>query len=121
MKTHEIDVNYEREIETKNDSFTLTAEICIEFESLAAHNGGRSEPSYGADVEFVRCTMRMGRTWVQAPKYITEWAIEWLDDDGRNEALQKVEDDNQPDPDAERDRRYDDEYHLPTLYFEEAA
>lgn len=121
MRTYEIDVNYERDIETENDCFTLAAEICIEFVSIAAYHGGGSEPSYGADVEFVRCTMRMGRVWVPAPKYIRDWAIEWLDGEGRNEAIQKVEDDNQPDPDAERDRRYDDEYHLPTMHFEDAA
>lgn len=121
MRTHEIDVLYEREIETESDCFMLTAELSIEFESIAPYNGGRSEQSYGADVEFVRCTMRMGRTWVPAPKYIREWAIEWLHGDGRNEAIEKAEDDNQPDPDAEHDQRYDDHDQLQTGYYEKAA
>jgi hypothetical protein len=49
------------------------------------------------------------RSWVPAPKYLQEWAEQWLNGDGYDDAAQKAEDDRQPDPDRC--------YHEPRQYY----
>lgn len=104
---HNIDVIYEREIELEDDSFVLTADLSIDFECVAG------------DVGFVKAEMRMSRTWVPAPTYMREWAKEWLSGAGYDAALEKAEDDLQPDPDRANDDRWDEE--LSHDEFREAA
>ena len=66
------------------------------------------EPACPAEVEFDRVERQSGSAWLPAPEF-DEWAEDWLQTLGYDAAIAEAEASNAPDPDDERDRRWDDQ------------
>jgi len=69
------------------------------------------EPGWAAEIEFVSITPDAGDHGAFsdiAQKWLVDWAVDWLDEH-HDECVESAEQDMQPDPDAARDARIDDE------------
>lgn len=73
--------------------------------TMYARNG---DPGWPAEVEFVSAELLDGDGLAPTQVQVNEWAENWLDGDGYEQACEHGEDMRHPDPDDERDRRRDD-------------
>lgn len=75
------------------------------------HPADTADPGYPAEAEFVSISPGAGDHGAfsdLAQKGLEDWARDWLQDEGYDEACAIAEQANQPDPDAARDARIDD-------------
>lgn len=76
----------------------------------AAHfdvnHGG--DPGWSAEVDLIKATLVNGDGLDPTDDQVTEWARNWLDDEGYDIACQHAEDMRRPDPDEARERSRED-------------